>query len=272
MAYGIIGLLAIFLSLTACYEHPEACMDVRATNYDVKADKPCEGCCKFPSLNLVVSHSYEGNPADTFTYLNLEDLPDIRIRSLSFYLSDFAFHEGKKHENSKIEEFISVGSMEAERVSYNDFNYAAAKVKFGPVKTIQIGTFRNADLYNSVSFNFGIDEEINHGVMDKISSNHALYTKTTDGMYLNPTDGYYFLKMDIQLEDQTFRSINLYGDDLFRSIVLENNFDFTARSTRTIKMGIEYKTWFAGINFKLDNDEVIHQKLSDQFKFSVNFL
>lgn len=262
-------LLAILL--TGCYEHPEGCMDVRAGNYDVKADNACENCCKYPALNLTVSHSFEGNPVDTNTFLQLEEVPDVRIRSLSLYLSDFKLQDGKLHDEARIEELISVGTRTDSRITYSDLNCSVAKIKFGPVKTIQLGTFKNADRYKKLSFDFGLRNLVNHGVMDRISSGNGLYTETTDKMYINEESGYYFLKMQLQLEDLTYRTINLYGDELFGSIVLEHDFDFTARVARNIQMGIEYRIWFAGIDFSVDSDEVIGQKLSEQFGFSVNF-
>lgn len=268
---SILGLTLVY-SLTSCYEHPEGCMDVRAANYDVKADQPCDDCCKYPELKLTVSHFFEGSPADTGTFLVLEDVPDVRIRSLTFYVSDIKLLNGTNDSESTIEEFISVGNRSGNLLSYYDTRYAVAKIKFGPTKTISLGTFKNADLYKGIQMNFGISEEINHSVMDKISSSHALYTKTSDGMYLNESDGYYFLKMELQLEDQSFRTITIQGDDLFRMMALENDFDFRSRTIRTIQMGIEYKSWFGGIDFHSDSDSAIQQKMSDQFKFSVSFL
>ena len=56
--------LFLFICLACCfagcYEPIEGCLDVRATNFDLNADRSCpDNCCEYPELRLKLLHRYQ---------------------------------------------------------------------------------------------------------------------------------------------------------------------------------------------------------------------
>lgn len=79
----------IVISLSACYDRKEGCLEVQAANYDTFADDPCDDCCTYPSLSLAVSHQW-GEEAIRWKDTLITDMGDsIIILGQKLYLSNF---------------------------------------------------------------------------------------------------------------------------------------------------------------------------------------
>ena len=69
-----IGFFLTFL-LSGCYEDRKGCLDLRATNFDIDADRECDGCCVYPQLRLVFEHKLSPDSTANLTY-NMYPMPD----------------------------------------------------------------------------------------------------------------------------------------------------------------------------------------------------
>ena len=58
-----LGILcAISILLSTCATREEGCNDALANNFDLGADKPCDGCCEYPGVRIRLSHKYGNTP------------------------------------------------------------------------------------------------------------------------------------------------------------------------------------------------------------------
>jgi len=264
----------IFISgfiLTSCYKKPEGCRDYRALNYDVKADKECENdCCTYPELELTSSFEYDGQIIDTSTYFQHGSLEDLKISSLVFYLSEFNLTGGIKNSSSISDEQVSIGIQESGSLIYQLFDFSVAKIKLSSSNAYKLGEFRNADIYSGLSVNFGIKSDINHGDLSKINTSNPLY-QSQDSMYINADEGFHFLKLVLEYNGNQKRSIEIYGDENFTEFINTGIFDFRERETRNINLQISLSTWFEGIDFENESNEVVTSKLKNQLKNALFF-
>lgn len=77
--------------LYACNTRVEGCLDVDAQNFDLDADRACDGCCKYPPILLSLSQKWDQenfNTKDTFFDVNLRPY---KILDLKFVLSSFSW-------------------------------------------------------------------------------------------------------------------------------------------------------------------------------------
>lgn len=241
-----ILLLSFFL---ACYEHQEGCQDVNSLDYDVNADKSCEDCCSYPDLLLKVDHVFDGELFDTTIFFELNN-HSYKIASLNFFLSNFSLHNTNAQEEVHIEESISVKKQGT--TAYESLYFPVAKVNLGRTEDYVLGTFKYADTYDKIGFDFGISEEVNHAEMDMIISQNALY-QNQDSMYIDSDNGFYFFKMDLETIEGEYRRIGIKGDDHLISLMVDKTFDFNSRADRLINIEIDYNKWFENIDFEDEN-------------------
>lgn len=265
-----ISLLVLsLLAFTACYEHSEGCIDARAENYDLEADKACEDCCTYPSLKLDFEHWLGSELIDTnSTWMNGDD--SIRIRSLNFYLSKFQMEAGSMLDSANSVALISILPQNSTNNDYEIYNFPVAKVKLGKSDLYELGEFIDADNYEKIIFDFGIEEKVNHANMDEIPSSNALYDNQ-DNMYIGENDGFFFLKMIVVINGSEEKIIEISGDQNLESYAFDANFDFSEREDRVIKMNLAYDIWFENIVFSQESSEYIAEKLRTGLSESLFF-
>jgi hypothetical protein len=241
-----------------CYEHPEGCMDVRAKNFNVDADDPCDNCCTYPSLELSVNHLYDTLNIDTTTVFEHGGKFYI-IRSLNLYFSDFMLLDGASFDSASINETIEI-LFKANDENYERVVFPVAKVNLGRSDAYKLGTFKFADDFQKLSFDFGITKSVNHANMERIPTTNGLY-QNQDSMYINQTEGFYFLKMTIESEDGLVRDLRISGDEQLIKLNFDHLFAFSDRLDKLIDLYIRYDIWFENIDFVLESTTSIEEKL-----------
>src|SRR5688572_27424406 len=90
--FGVFILISFILYLWSCNIKEEGCLDIAAENFDLSADKNCDGCCTYPSV--VVSLSQKWNDVnfkpDSVTYSDMQG-DQYRIIDLRYLLSSFSW-------------------------------------------------------------------------------------------------------------------------------------------------------------------------------------
>jgi hypothetical protein len=275
MVYRISVFLLLFtcsLSWTACYDSPEGCRDINASNYDVKADIDCENdCCKYSDLILSINHLYGEIEIDTNSIISHPQSGDIRIRSLVFFLTDISLKNGSEHQQSKTTETIQVGIESNGETEFLNHLFPVAKIKLGKTDDYVLGNFRNADLYKATAFDFGIKDSINFGDLSNIPSSNPLY-QNPDSMYISKTEGFYFLKASIAYGLEEEKDILISGSQNKIMLDFDHNFDFRNRGSRIMNCVIDYEKWLKEINFETDSDDLIKEKLSQNLPSSILFI
>ena len=265
----IISFIAfILISFTSCYEHDVGCRDIYALNYNVKADLDCETeCCSYPQMEIQISLLHGTETIDTNKYFPLDNGDSIRIKFMRIFFSDFNFTDADG-KDIPVYKDILLGKRQNENIEYQTVNYSA--LKFKPESSqYNIGTTKTLTRPDKLSLRFGINDDINQSVMDKLTSSSPLY-KGSDSMYIDETKGYYFMKMTIQSKKDPLliRKFSSFSDTNNRVLIFYSDFDLSLREKHTVKFNIDLQKLFSGID--LDDDEsVSSNKIVENIELSV---
>lgn len=90
--WRVICLLLGLVLIPACQEPVEGCLDIRATNFDPRADRDC--CCQYPNLVLDLRYRAGGENFQLNTDFTLEDGQVVQFRKAAFYLSGIGLYSG----------------------------------------------------------------------------------------------------------------------------------------------------------------------------------
>lgn len=235
------------LSLTACFEPREACLDISATNFDAGADKDC--CCEYPKLRFTVNQIY-----DTLLFRNETVYPDanghfFRINSASFYLSDFhLFQAGNDFQVSDTLTMSTyAGADTSSQLFVNDFQL----VRRSPVE-YTIGSFRQDGNFDAIGFQLGLSAGAQKVIPAKAPANHPLAIQT-DPLWLSKEEGFVFMQLVVapdSLAATTPDTLRFTEGDLGQRVlggsglfVHPTGYDFP------VVLTIDYKMLFDGVNW-----------------------
>ena len=125
----LIFLLFVGLTLQyACFDPPEGCRDIRATNYNVTADIDCEDCCKYSNLYIDIDHSMDGISIDTSIYFKHGN-DSLRIKKLIYFLTNIKLHDGIDFVSSSSEQKHKIGLPEEGIYKFIQRNFNVAKIE-----------------------------------------------------------------------------------------------------------------------------------------------
>jgi hypothetical protein len=242
--------LALSLSLSACFEPKEGCLDIEATNFDASADNDC--CCLYPKLFLETVQRY-----DTLQYL-----PDslysnsagqlFRIKSVVFYLSEFQLFQTSEpfsvSDTAQLQTYSAFGNDTLKEVFTDDF----LLVRRSPVSN-EVGEFRPSGSFGSVRFRLGLSDDAQRVIPRLAPSGHPLRIQS-DSLWYGPSAGYVFMQAVVVRDSMlatkpdtlAFTQADLpdYFIEATGPFVHQSGgYDFRLRMT------IDYKKMFEGVNW-----------------------
>lgn len=272
--YLIAGLVwALVLTLSACYEPVEGCLDVAAKNFQVDADDPCpDDCCTYPSLKLVLQHRV-GTLGNSTPIRYLDSVytdaqrQAFRIQDMQYYLSNFHLHTTSG-------DLISVGDR-LEVQSYNadgslsDNELVDDFLLINPSfsSNLTVGELRTPGDYDALSFSLGLDDLANRTDTSSVEEGHPLGA-IEDRMFIDQENGFAFVKAlllrDTVSSDTIPSLVQLSGTnqriDYF--IPFDQPFDLNPGFNITITLHINYATWLNAIeDVRNDTPEAIANKI-----------
>jgi hypothetical protein len=159
-------IIALSISLMACYDRKEGCFDPLADNFDVTVDDECDDCCTFPGIEL---RPIAINGLDS-TY----EVSDIIINDLAerFKIIDCRFYISA----AKIYEkgiFITSPKMIQDSISKKNF-IDDINILRAQDRSVKLGQYKYSGQPDSVSFVLGLSEEVLKGVYTSVPSSHPL--------------------------------------------------------------------------------------------------
>ncbi len=168
---AVVLLLAVILSLSACFQPREGCLDIAAVNFNAAADKDC--CCRYPNLIVTTDQVYD-------TLLFRRDSLYLgagghlfRIKSMVFYLSEF--------EVSKAAEVFQIGDLidlktygpsgidTITKTFIDDFTL----LRRSPLENT-VGTFREDGYFDKIKFRLGLPLEAESVIPTLAPTSHPL--------------------------------------------------------------------------------------------------
>ena len=251
IAHFQVSILTLSLSLSACFEPKEGCLDIEATNFDADADKDC--CCQYPKLRLETVQRF-----DTLQYLPDSLYPAdngalFRIKSVVFYLSEFQlFQNGETFTVSdtvQLQAFAPAGGNDTIKETFTD---DFLLVRRTPVDN-EVGDFRPAGLFENIKIRLGLSPDAQRVVPRLAKSGHPLKIQG-DSLWYGRDAGFVFFQAIIVRDSMTATQPDTLAftkadfDDFF----IEQSGAFTHRSGGydfRLKLNVDYKKLFKGVNW-----------------------
>ena len=187
--------LALFglLFLSACYQKREGCLDIRAVNYDVRADISCADCCTYPRLSIKLEH--RAVLTDTilpFRYDSVYALashPDVpfRFHRTRYYISEVRL-EGSGNTgwvNDSITLYLPQGTDTIPLRVVNDFVLGDRNF----LQAVQLGSWMGEGSFDRLTFTLGLEDAVRVTDPDKAPAGHVLRAPD-DGVNWDEDRGY----------------------------------------------------------------------------------
>jgi len=224
----------VLLSLTACFEPREGCLDIEATNFDAAADNNC--CCTYPALRLSLLPRFDTLVWKPDTAYEYAPGRWFRLHQAVFYLSDFQLVQNGT--TLTVSDTLSLSVLGAagdtlREVFTNDFQLIRRTAE-----NYTVGTFRPSGAFESVRFRVGLPDAAQRVIPALTPDGHPLRPQN-EGLWRGPDTGYVALKLVVSRDTMpgTVPDTLVFSRPDFASVVLqsdaaylhESGFDFSLK-------------------------------------------
>lgn len=253
--YPFYFFITVFcLVLNGCQEQTRACLDVKATNFDVTAALPCEdNCCIYPFLTLQIDHVYDSTKFSLNKKYKIDNSTDsIEFISFQFYLSDFQLITNDNKTATVIDSTIIARETDSIKVLSN-FVLIGKNYGFD----YKIGKFDKPTNYAKLKFQVGLDSKTIQAVPKNMPSTSPLSIQR-DSMYLSTAKTFIFNKIVYKLKSRP-DTVSLFIT-IPAPIEINQKVSFTEGFDAKIPLKVNYKAFIKDVNFT-EPKNVIQQKI-----------
>jgi hypothetical protein len=224
--------------LPSCNTRIEGCLDANADNFNLNAELPCDGCCTYPSLELVLSQKWgEENFANTDTLFDRTGQP-YQIQDLRYFLTTWSWTDAQG-------QVYTVDSLDADcdgsTLRYTPDNAIIDTRKF----VYTLGTTRINPVTTSVSYSLGLTRDFScldpedPEVPADLTDRSPLWNPETSKLETLRL----IIKRDLNSEIQD----TLYMD-LDDSQTLDYALTFNKGFDNQFALTVDYSLWFADVD------------------------
>ncbi|RMG77329.1 MAG: hypothetical protein D6714_19960, partial [Bacteroidetes bacterium] len=257
--------------MAGCSEPREGCLDVRAVNFDVRADNACPDCCVFPTLKLTFIHQYipPSNPDTILTFkygvpyespLNPDHL--FSVDRFRFYISNVKFTDLQGN-------VVGVeDSLELQTTSGQTFqtenNFALVDRSIFASATLQ--NFIAPGQFVRIGFDIGLSDEIRQTDPASVPDGHPL-SLASDSLMYDPASGY--LSGLLALNRDTISGLDStvvagFEPTRFEQVLLPS-VTFLEGVNVEVRIQILYNKIFENIDVRTDTEADIRSHLTQNF-------
>ena len=257
---GLVCFIFLLL-LSACATREEGCNDALANNFDLGADKPCDGCCEYPGVRIRLTHKY-GSAAMVYNQAIFTDGSGntFGFGDLRFYLSNIqVLSIGNKVID--VQEPLDV----YQEKSAGDTLKTSIPNSFGLARGLgqadmYIQSYRDTATINRIRFTIGVSGEMNQANPLRLPSDHPMRNSVYDGTYLGAQNGYVFARALYYAKDTV--DVKISGSANLRTVEVS----FTPAKIQrgynlNVLMDVNYARWFQNVNVNSDTPAQISQKI-----------
>lgn len=268
----LIPLVCMAVGLVGCYEPREGCLDAAAANFDLEADKPCDDCCTYPSLKILLQHRVV--TPDTIYRFGLKDSvyydalgQPFKIKDLRFYMSNIHLVRSDGSEvllEDKIELTLPLTGGGTETVEAED-NFLLVNPSLS--QSFAIGALKAEGPFNRIRFNLGIAEPANKALPEEMPENHPLALQSNFPMYFSADSGYIYNKIlllrGITTADTIPTTLSIGTLPFLRQFELDlpGLFDPDKGFNSRVTIRVDYGRWFREIDARNDSPALLIQKI-----------
>jgi hypothetical protein len=235
----------MLFSFSNCYEPKTDCLDIRATNFNVAADKACSGCCAYPTLKLEINYVFGDTTLNFNDKYSLNGIDSFQILAAKTYLSDFQWVT-TDNQVRKVTDTIQLIGYNQNRFATNDFVLINKKEGF----SFEVGHFQAGGSFKQLSFKVGLNTVANQTNPIKMPATHPLNpNRDTISMYLDSVQGYIFNKMVLQKTTLPAKKVVLQMAQTPLPIVFNQNFVLKEGFDAVVRLNVDYKKLLQGVDF-----------------------
>lgn len=256
---AVLTCCLLLLSLSACYEPTEGCLNPRATNFDLDADEACSNCCSFPELSVVFSHVWDYGDTivslstDTF-YLDKNNQP-WRFKRARFYWSAVALQRSSLGELQITDSItFSVANMgDTTSISTLD-DYLLIDTDDGS-STTTIGALEPEGTLEQLNVRFGLSPDVNRALSTSVPDDHPLAPQLGNLNYGTET-GYVFAKLEFYKDtiatDTVAVEVNIFGDAFSEEFMLplSSPTAFVEGFDPQLTVQVDFAAWFNNLDLR----------------------
>ncbi len=272
-----IGFFLTFL-LSGCYEDRKGCLDPRATNFDIDADRECDGCCVYPQLRLVFEHKLSPDSTANLTY-NTEVYKDgvgneFRVKDIQFYVSDARLvrEDGTEvypTDSLKVSVQPPGDIAQAAKISNN-----VALINRNNFTPAAMGRFITTGNFTKIRFTVGLKGLLNQVVPTSLPDSLVNHPLENTAMYISADSGFIFNRLQLFTTaaptDTIFTTFKIRNPE-FADIELPLGTNVLEGFNIQVVIRINYLKWLAGVDLKNDNPATVATKITHNLQnaFSV---
>jgi hypothetical protein len=235
----------IVFSFSNCYEPKTDCLDIRATNFNVAADKPCSDCCNYPVLKLQINYVFGNSSLNFNDKYSLNGIDTFQIHAAKMYLSDFQWVT-TDNVVRKVTDTIQLMGYNQNQFATNDFVLINKNDGFN----FDVGHFKEGGNFAKMSFKVGLNSIANQTNPVKMPVAHPLSaSRDTVSMYLDSLQGYIFNKIVLQKTNLPQKNVVLQMAQNPVPIIFNVNFVIKDGFDGIIKLKVDYKKLLEGVDF-----------------------
>ena len=254
-------LFGVCILLSTCATREEGCNDALANNFDLGADKPCDGCCEYPGVRIRLTHKY-GSAAMVYNQAIFTDGSGntFGFGDLRFYLSNIqVLSIGNKviDVQEPLDVYLEKSAGDTLKTSVaNSFGLARGLGQ----ADMYIQSYRDTATINRIRFTIGVSGEMNQANPLRLPSDHPMRNSVYDGTYLGAQNGYVFARALYYAKDTV--DVKISGSANLRTVEVS----FTPAKIQrgynlNVLMDVNYARWFQNVNVNSDTPAKISQKI-----------
>ena len=233
-------LLCLLWCWIGCTTREQGCLDIYASNFDLTAEKACDDCCQYPSLNISLSQLWDTIPFN----IDSQILVDIhgtayKLKDIKYFLSDWVLHEVNGERISVDSALLGcippvTYSPDVVIIDSRQFNY-------------QLGIIRTAPLIESVEFTLGLETDY-PCIADDTTNNFTRLTKRSP-LWNAQTNALSTIRLIIQ-PDLQVETVDTLFIDLIDRESITYPYQFEKGSHTSLRLSVDYADWFATVDLQ----------------------
>ena len=242
----IIVSFALLLFVIGCNTRVEGCLDIAAANFDLDADRDCDGCCTYPTISISLSQKWnDRNFSTTDTLVDVQgDM--FKIVDLQYYLSSWLWSDvGSQHFTVDSADIACNGGL----LRYTPDILVVETRQF----VYTLGTMRTSPLIDSVHLVFGLHPSLD--CVDASSSSTPAVLSDNVSLWDESLSSRATVRLVLQRDLANEIKDTLYIHT-FQNLGLAYDLGLKPGINTTLNLTVNYALWFENADIQdLDSFE-----------------
>lgn len=254
--WWVVGILVILAS-AGCNTRIEGCLQANAENFDLNAERACDGCCMYPSMGLSLTQRWgERNFTNGDTLYDVNDKP-YKIIDLKYFLSSWVWHDTEGN-------YITVDSVEAscdeDILRFTTDNLIMDSRQF----VYTLGTIRESPLIDSLQLALGLYQDFS--CLDTSDTDTPVALTNQSPLWNTTTGKLETIRLILQLslDQETSDTIFITTNDIVR---LGYNLQLKPGTDARFDLTVDYAQWF--IDADVNDLNSFSQSIKNNFAGSI---